>query len=198
MQKYKHKFKQITLSLLIIFLTVIAAIQASQALFTDTELSQNTISLGTLNLQVGQDDPSVLALDFSGMMAHETRTYEAQIQNTGEINGNFWFEPEVTNSLEGANPESETNTTDDGEMDDCVRLRVSFSDPTNDPISVIDYALLKILDTSYETDPNTLVDNMINGGEATMTIMVNTDNCDNQAMGDTVDLNLLFHLDQVN
>lgn len=203
LKKTKHKIKQVTLSLLIIFLTVLAATKASRALFSDAELSQNTIALGTLNLQVGQEDPAVIDLDFSNIVPGETKSFEAQILNTGGINGNFWFEPEVTNSTEGdpnegGNPEAETNIEGEGELDDCVRLRVSFTDPENDPVKVIDLALLTILDESYEAEANTVVDQMINDGHATMKIEADTANCSNHAMGDTVDLNLLFHLDQAN
>ena len=198
MKKYKHKIKQVTLSLLIIFLTVLAAVRASRALFSDTELSENTIAMGTLNLQVGQEDPTEIDLDFSDIVPGESKFFEAQILNTGGIPGNFWFEPEIANSSEGENSEAETHTDGDGELDDCVRLRVSFSEPDNDPFKVIDLALLKFLDESYETEADTVVDQMINGRQATMKIEANTSNCNNDAMGDTIDLNLMFHLDQVN
>ncbi|MBD3250221.1 MAG: hypothetical protein GF381_01445 [Candidatus Pacebacteria bacterium] len=192
----KNKIKQITLSLIIIFVTVAGAVSASRALFTDTELSAKTISMGTLNLQIGSEDPFVIPLDFTGMVSGDSRTYEAEIKNTGTIVGNFWFEPEISNSQEGENPESETDIEGEGEMDDCVRMTASIFDQNQEQVLIDDVALVD-LQAEYDLEPHSLIDQLVNGRMAYLRLYVHTNQCGNEAIGDLVDMNLMFHLDQV-
>lgn len=192
----KHKIKQITLALLIILATGAATLGVSKAIFQDEELAQSTISLGTLNLQVGASDPINVPLDFSGMSAGEERVFAMDVQNTGQLDGNFWVRGEITSSLEGDNPEPETDTEGEGELDDCARLTVTVDDSQGQTLPVINNLLLKDITNDFEeTDGNT-IDEAINNGPTEMKIKINTDNCDSDAMGDSANINLLFYLSQ--
>ncbi len=196
----KINIKKVTLSLLTISLVFAGTVGISRAIFKDYENNTNTISLGSLNLQVGAEDPANLNLDFTNMIPGENRVYEVDVKNTGPLPGNFWFEPSIANDSEGDNfePETETDDSNGGELDTCVRVKLSFFDaeqPTE--VKVIDRALINILDPTYEMEQDTLVDQIVNRGEGTMHIELDTDNCQASAMGDQLDFNLLFHLDQV-
>ncbi|MEA2056112.1 MAG: hypothetical protein U9O78_00120 [Patescibacteria group bacterium] len=176
-------------------IVLIISFQLTKAVFTDEELSANTISLGTLNLQVGDEDPVNLPIDLSDMSGQETRIYEVALKNTGTVEGNFWVDAEVLNSLEGENPEAETNTEGEGEADDCIQLLMSVTDPAHDEEILVNSAL-SALTEQYDHDAQTLVDEMVNGGDATLKLRFYSGNCSSCAMGDTVDLNLMFHLQQ--
>lgn len=191
------KIKAITLSLLIIFATVAAAVKASYALFDDVEQTNSTISMGHLNLQVGDSDPSLVELDLAGMVSDEVRIFDVLVKNTGEIEGNFWIQPIVENSLEGDNYEAETDTTGDGELDDCVRLKLRFNQDGTDEQILVNHFLLKNLPATIDQDQATVIDQMVNAGDTQMSIEIDTANCHNSSMGDTIDFGLRFHLDQV-
>jgi hypothetical protein len=191
----KIKIKRLSIALILIIMTITGAVKFTQAVFKDEELSANTISLGTLNLQIGQEDPVNLPIDLSGMSGQETRIYEVDLKNTGSVDGNFWFETEILNSLEGENPEAETNTEGEGEADDCMQLLVSVTDPDHEEEVLVNSALSALTD-DYDAPAQTLVDEMVNGGNATLKLRFYSGNCSSSAMGDTVDMNLLFHLDQ--
>ncbi len=191
----KITIKRLSVVLLLLLITVTGAVKFTQAVFKDEELSSHSISLGTLNLQIGQEDPVNLPIDLSDMSGHETRTYEVDLKNTGSVDGNFWFESEILNSLEGENPEAETNTEGEGEADDCIQLLVSVTDPDHEEEVLVNSAL-SAMTTEYDQDVQTVVDDMVNNGNATMKLRFYSGNCGSEAMGDTVDMNLLFHLDQ--
>ena len=192
----KNIIKQITLALLIILITGAATLGISKAVFQDEELAQSTISLGTLNLQVGQSDPINVPLDFSGMSAGEERVFAMDIQNTGQLAGNFWVHGEITSSTEGENPEPETDIEGEGELDDCARLIVTVDDNQGQTLPVINNLLLKDITADFEEADGNTIDQAINNGPTQMQIKVNTDNCDSDAMGDTANINLLFYLSQ--
>lgn len=188
--------KIIGIGAVLLVILVVTFARYSQALFDDAEVTTHQISMGTLNLQVGESDPAAVNLDFTNLKSGETRVYEIDITNTGELAGNFWFETEIVNSLEGENPEPENNKLEPGDLGDCLRLRTTFDDDTHEPINLIDYSLFKLLAERYETEAGTVIDEMVNQGTK-LKIDVNADNCANFAMGDSLDLNLIFHLDQV-
>jgi len=95
----KTTIKHITLSLLTIIATGGAALGLSKAVFQDQETVDPEISMGVLNLQVGDEDPANVPLDFSGMVPEEVRTYTFDVNNTGQVEGNFWLQGFITQSV---------------------------------------------------------------------------------------------------
>ena len=192
----KNNINHITLALSTIDATGAATLGISKAIFQDEELAQSTISLGTLNLQVGASDPIDVPLDFSGMDSNEERIFTMDVQNTGQLAGNFWLSGIINGSTEGENPEPETDIdpANGGELDDCARISVLVAVGTQN-LPVINNLLLKDIEHDFETAINS-IDDAINNGPAIMTIKVNTNNCGNEAMGDTVNMGLRFYLTQ--
>lgn len=102
---------KILLSLLTIVLVASAAVGATRAYFTDTETSSgNTFSAGTLDLKVnGQDDENVVHVSLSnlkpgdgeGTTEHPTISYQWTLSNTGSIVGKPWIE--IRNVTNGEN-----------------------------------------------------------------------------------------------
>ena len=89
--------KKILMSLLTIGLVASVAFGATQALFSDTETSQdNTFSTGTLDLTVdGQDDPNVVHVTLANMKPGDTAQYQWVLANAGSLTGKPWIE--ITN-----------------------------------------------------------------------------------------------------
>ena len=193
----KNNIKRITLAILTIVAVGAATLGISKAIFQDEELAQSTISLGTLNLQVGANDPIDVPLDFTGMDSNEERIFTMDVQNTGQLTGNFWLAGIINGSNEGENPEPETDIDpiNGGELDDCARISALIEIESGQTLPIINNLLLKDVEHNFETAINT-IDDAINNGPAIMTIKVNTNNCGNEAMGDVVNMGLRFYLTQ--
>ncbi len=188
--------KRIILSFLAIILVGAAVVGISKGLFQDEEVAESNISLGTLNLKIGDDDPSTIALDFTGMEPGEERVYSFNLRNTGQVKGNFWFEGEVLASLEGVNSEAETDTEEPGDLDNCAKMNIEVDDLHGNTPQLVTDTYLVDMGSSFETDSGTFVDEGVNHGPIEMRVKVDTYDCGPEAMGDIVDMNLNFYLEQ--
>jgi hypothetical protein len=114
------------------------------------------------------------------------------------MTGNFWMEVQAVNSTEGENPESETDTTGEGELDDCAEVWLGFTNIENPALTAqsLDWTVINTI-SPVETFWGNSVDAWINARIAQFTLKLRNDNCGPEAMGDGFDLDLIFHLDQV-
>lgn len=98
------------------------------ALFSDTERSSsNTVQAGTLDLSVSSGDESaVLNVENAGPGSSGSKS--VAVENVGTLDGvvSFVFGQYV--SEEGDNPESETDTSGEGELHDDVEVTVSLGE----------------------------------------------------------------------
>lgn len=96
------------------------------ALFSDSETSGgNTVSVGTLELSVVDgSETTVLEVENAGPGSSGSETKE--LKNVGSLNGTVDFEFGTYESLEGSNPDSETDTTGDGELEDEITVTITF------------------------------------------------------------------------
>jgi hypothetical protein len=192
------KIKHITLSLLIIIATGGAVLGLSRAVFQDQEVVDPMITMGVLNLQVGQEDPANVPLDFSGMVPEEVRSYTFEVNNTGTVEGNFWMQAFITQSGEGDDPESEPLTIFDGDIAQCASMTFSMVDSENNEVIIINDETIENIDQQvFENTQGSLVDEAVNNGPTDATITIDAYGCGSETMGDILELDLNFHLTQV-
>jgi hypothetical protein len=191
-------YKRLALSLMLLLLVIGGTVKLSQALFQDEEVSSHTVSLGTLNLQVGDSDPIDLPINTENMASSQNDMYTLQLKNTGSLPGNFWIQPVVDNSSEGQNTEAEgdVDTANGGEAEECVHILMNVLDAAGND-HVLYNGSLSGLDTSYDQDSQTAIDDIVNAGDGQMQIRLTTGNCGSEAIGDEVDLMLDFNLEQI-
>ncbi len=180
---------------------------AFTAAFSDQESSQqNELKAGILNLQLGNSDTYILKFNNEDPLAPGSEgAIKTSIGNDGDVEGNFYVSVSLTNDIEGENPPPEkgTNTdpADGGELDNCVDVRATVSNATETASAVLfDWIRADQLHgegQTWDEDPGTAVDDLINDGDAVLTVQweVNQE-CGNEMMGDIFDLNFEFHLDQ--
>jgi len=75
------------------------------AYFSDTEtMEDNTFTAGTLNLQVGNNDPCTVHMTYSDIKPDWSDSPRWNIENTGTLDGYLWFEiKNVVNRENGRN-----------------------------------------------------------------------------------------------
>jgi|GEM_PF-2511444 len=194
----KTTIKKITLSILLLIIAGSSAIGLSKAVFQDQEVLNQAVSMGVLNLQVGDVDPINVSMDFSNMVPDEVRSYTYGVKNTGQIPGNFWLETEIVSEGEGENPESEESTEYSGDVSRCARLSLSMTDINDDDILLIDDELLSAIDQqSFDSNFESAIDQKINMDQSQMTMTINTFDCGNETIGDELQMGLAFYLTQV-
>lgn len=180
-------------------MVVTGIVSLSKAYFSDTELSLgNKISMGTVNLQVGDHDPSTFSFEFSNIAPGEMWQTYAAVKTIGSLSGNFWFDVATSNSQEGDNPEAETDTEGEGDLENCTELRIVFyNDSTGEEFELFDFTPIGDLVGGHEEHSGSDVDALVESNLAIMNLQARMDNCGNEAMGDSFDLDLAFHLQQV-
>lgn len=194
----KTKIKHLSLSLLSIIAVGGAVLGLSRAFYQDVETLDPTISMGVLNLQVGEEDPANVPLDFSGMVPEEERSFTFAINNTGQVEGNFWVKPVITYSDEGEIPESEVLTVFNGDIQHCAKLTLKVVDSESNEVKVIDEGLIySINNQSFESASRTLVDEAVNNGPTNATLTISAMGCGSEVMGDILKMDLQFYLTQI-
>lgn len=187
----KTKIKLIGISLLIIVASAGVALGLSKALFEDKQTLDTSISMGTLNLQVGDDGPTSVPLDFENMVLGETRTVVFEVDNVGSIEGNFWVRGVITDNGNVLDPAIE------GEMMNCVRLGLYRIKEDGLQDNIITNMLLRNIEADFDSAAGTTNDVGVNNGPAEMHLVVNTIDCHNDSMGDYLNASLDFYLTQV-
>jgi hypothetical protein len=169
----------------------------TRALLQDTEVTNGNLVKGsTINLKIGDNDPSTVSFIFNNVKPGEVREFMVPVASVGGMSGNFWMEVLTSNSQEGDNPESETDITGEGELDDCAEISVTFDN--SDALTALskDWTPANAVGT-LETFWGNNVDAWVGVKTARMHLLLRNDNCGPDAMGDQFNLNLSFHLDQV-
>ncbi len=109
--------KKIIISLSIIAMAAIVVIGGSVAYFSDTEISTgNTFTAGTLDLQVGDNDPITWNFDIENIKPGDSGSEEAVLANTGSTDGylHITFDNRINNEMGCVEPEvNDTNPPDD-------------------------------------------------------------------------------------
>ena len=191
-----NNIKKVFFALVLALAFGLATAKLTRALLQDTEISSgNTIQGSSINLQVGDTDPSTLAFNFTNVAPGEIHQLWTEVKNIGGMGGNFWMEVAVSNSLELDNPEPETDILGEGDLDDCAELQLAFDNDNEAEQIALPFTPVTNL-SAIDSVSNTLINSMVDEG-AVMNLQLRTDNCGNEAMGDAFDLELIFHLDQV-
>ena len=194
--------KKLLIAIILAGLLSFSLATVNRALLQDIEQTTVKVRGATLNLKVGENDPSTVSYVFNNLVAGEIREFWLPIASVGGLDGNFWMELVTKNSAEGDNPESETDVAGEGELDKCAEVWIGFdnsADPENQTIleaQTIDWTSINTV-SSLETFWGNQVDAWVGVGSAKMHLMMRTDNCGSEAMGDVFDLDVIFHLDQV-
>ena len=114
--------KSILESILMIGIVAAMMTAGTQSYFSDTETSGgNTFTAGTLNLQVGDDDPCTIHITIDNIAPGWSKSWLWKLENTGSLDGNLTVEfSEIINNDNGlTEPESAVDTTggdDEGEL----------------------------------------------------------------------------------
>lgn len=189
--------KKIIFGIIIAGIFSISFIKVARAILQDTEYATGNLVKGaTINLRVGDNDPATFSFIFNNVAPGEVRELVQPVASIGGVAGNFWMEIYSDNSQEGDNPESETETTGEGELDDCAEVRVEFDNSEGQTAQALDWTTVSTIPYLEQFWGNS-IDAWAGVGTANMTMQLRTDACDADSMGDQFDLNLVFHLDQV-
>lgn len=190
-----NNIKKVFLALLLALFLGLSSVGATKALLQDTETSfGNTVKGASINLRVGDDDPSTFSFNFNNVTPGEIHQFWVEIAKDGGIGGNFWMEVASSNSLEMDNPEGETDILGEGDLDDCAEVQIIFDDDMGTEVLAIPFTPVNAIapiDTNLST-----IDSLVDGG-ARMNLQLRTDACGSESMGDAFDLDLTFHFDQV-
>lgn len=190
--------KKIFLAILIALGLSLGVITVAKALLTDTETSMgNTVRGASLNLKVGDNDPTTYSFSFDNIAPGEVWQSWSSIESTGSISGNFWLDLAVSNSGEGDNPEAETDILGDGELESCAEIKMGFFDPQGAETLLFDFTPVAAAVGSHDQLVGSVIDALIEAGATNFNIEMRTDACGNEAMGDQFDVDLIFYLDQV-
>jgi hypothetical protein len=197
-KKRKESMKKLLIAIVLAGVLSLSLVTAVRALLQDTEKANGKLWGATLNLQVGDNDPSTVNFIFNNMQPGEERELTVPIASVGGLSGNFWLEMLIENSSEGDNPESETDITGEGELDDCVEVKVYFENTDNPDLTAVSLDWTPVNDVGeVEKFWGNNVDAWIGVGIAKFYLLARADNCGSESMGDSFDLDLIFHLDQV-
>jgi hypothetical protein len=190
------QFKKIIFAFLLAIIFGAGAAKVTRALLQDTEESLgNTVTGASINLKVGDDDPSTFSFNFNNVTPGEIhQLWVAVAKDTAGVGGNFWLEVSSSNSLELNNPEGETDTVGEGELDDCAEVQLIFDDNLGTEILALPFT--PVNEIGSVDMGRTEIDTLVDGG-ARMNLQLRTDSCGSESMGDAFDLDLIFHLDQV-
>jgi predicted ribosomally synthesized peptide with SipW-like signal peptide len=107
--------KKILISLCIIGAVAVIAVGATRALFNDTETSSgNIFTAGTLNLQVGNNDPAGWNFQVSDIKPGDSGSQEVILQNTGSLDGylHITFANLINDEMGCTEPEGQPEGTD--------------------------------------------------------------------------------------
>lgn len=189
--------KKLFLGAVLAAIISISLVKLAQAYLLDQETSTgNLVSGATISLQVGADDPSTWGFQFADIIPGQIHEVMVPIVSSGSIPGNFWLEVAVSDSEEGDNPSSETEITGEGDLDDCSEIAIDFvSDDGSQYLSMLNWTPVNEV-VPQDIDGGSLIDDLVRAGNGQMDLMLRTDQCGLESMGDFYYLDFIFHLDQ--
>lgn len=202
--------KKILMSVLTVALVSAAVFGATRAYFSDTETSTgNTFTAGSLNLQIGESDPTTWTFSADNIKPGYNGNHDVDIKNTGSVDGDVSIDVAVSNSDEGATPESETETEagNGGELDDQMRICIYMQEDQG--VGGFDNVTCGFANVLNGTTIDIPADKdaWINDDTTDTRLRVRTwfvedihgfstgDN--NDTMGDSFDLDLVFNMEQL-
>jgi hypothetical protein len=196
----KKNIKKIIIGTLTATALVFGALQLSRALFSDVEsLQNNTAGVASVNLKLGGQDPTQVSFNMPNIMpgVPDRATIAVTDIGTGaDFNENLYIGLVVTDSDEGVNSEAETDTEGDGELDDCLMMRVSYMDGVNE-VEVLPYTSFPVLEEMFIDEENfSPLDNRLQTTSVNLNFDFSADACGNEAMGDNVTFDLNFYYEQ--
>jgi predicted ribosomally synthesized peptide with SipW-like signal peptide len=182
-------------SVFVIFAMAVLAIGATGAQFSDTEkVLGNTFAAGTLDLQVGDTNPTTWSFGGDNLAPGDVvRNVTAKVKNLGTIDGDLSMDIDVSDS-------------NDGDLEEQMELRFYIKEDASAPDGYVNTGLvgyISALDgTTFNFSPEH--NSWINDETTDTRIRFNATFKDdagksfdnNDAMGDTFDLDLTFHLIQ--
>ena len=194
--------KKILLSFLGIALVSLAAVGATVAYFSDTEIGEdNTFSAGTLDLKTNDVDGVTSAYVLTNMKPGAwDLAGQVILKNAGTVKGHAWLEITNVKNLENSCIDPEDGDTSCGSGDDQGELgdkaKSSFQ------INVSPWTRYGGSDSINDSE-GTRVDLFDLDAGDTMPLVVygvwpEGGNSDNLAQGDSVTFDVVFHLDQAN
>jgi len=199
---------KIAKSLFTVFAVAVLAIGATGAYFSDTEtVAGNTFAAGTLDLQIGSSNPTTWGFGAGNMAPGANINATTTIANIGTIDGDASISFAVNNSSEGANLPAETNIDPDGDLEEQMRIMVYMREDGVGGFQNIGIASFANVLDGQTLDIPAAQDAWINDSSTNTEIRVRAwfvedthgfstgDN--NDTMGDSFDLDLDFHLDQI-
>ena len=178
----------------------LGAFQASRALFSDVEtLSNNTAGAATVNLKLAGEDPTQVHFDLPNIMPSQPQRASIAMTDIGsgaDYQENLYVGLVVTDSDEGLNSEAETDVEGEGELDDCLMLRVSYLDAGNE-VEVLPYTSFPDLANVFiDEQANSALDALLQTKTVNLNFDFSADACGNEAMGDGLAFDLVFYYEQ--
>ncbi|NLG06410.1 MAG: hypothetical protein GX559_01785 [Candidatus Pacebacteria bacterium] len=195
------KIKKLSLGLVLTIVLLFGALRLSKALFSDVEtLQDNTAGAASVNLQLGGKDPTVVKFSFPNLIPGVPVSSTVGVTDIGtgaDFDENLYIGLVVTDSDEGTNTEAETDITGEGELDDCLMMRVSYKDLGGNMVEIQPYTLFSELENIFIDEENfSALDDLLQITTVNITFDVSADACGNEAMGDTVTFDLNFYYEQ--
>ena len=196
-----RKLKKIGLGLFLTCTLFFGALQLSRALFSDVEtVNDNTAGAASVNLKLAGQDPTQFSFSVPNLIPGETAGTTVAVSDIGtgaDLNENLYIGLVVTESSEGVNTEAETDIEGDGELADCLMMRVSFLGLDNNEVEVQPYTSFAQLQTMFIDEQNfSPLDNLLQTKIVNLKLDLSADACGNEAMGDTVTFDLNFYYEQ--
>jgi hypothetical protein len=196
----KINIKKIVLGFLLTSALVFGGIHLSKALFSDVEtLKDNTAGAASVNLRLAGEDPTQVSFNMPNIIPGEPERSSIAVTDIGtgaDFNENLYIGLVVTDSDEGINSEAETDTEGDGELADCLMMRVSYMDGDNE-VEVQPYTSFPVLEGMFIDEQNfSPLDNRLQVVSVNLNLDFSADACGNEAMGDSVTFDLNFYYEQ--
>jgi len=127
--------KKILVSMILVGLVAALAGAGLYAYFSDTEKSTgNTFTAGTLNLKVGDQDPTTWKITVSNMYPGQTGSTSVVVANTGSLNGKLSISFSSLVDDENGITEPESELSDDetsGELAENLKLEIFIDENGN-------------------------------------------------------------------
>ena len=195
------KIKRGLFGLLLTAAFLFGALHLSKALFSDVEtLKDNTVGAASVNLKLGGQDPTQVSFQMPNLMPGAPVRSIIAVTDIGtgaDFNENLYIGLVVTDSDEGINTEAETDTEGDGELADCLMMRVSYLDGSSNEIEVQPYTSFPDLEAMFIDEQSfSPLDTRLQTTTVNLNFDFSADACDNAAMGDTVTFDLNFYYEQ--
>jgi len=195
------KLQKLGLGLVLTAVLFFGALKLSKALFSDVEtLQNNTAGAASVNLKLGGQDPTQVSFDIPNLIPGEPIRSMIAVSDIGtgaDYNENLYIGLVVTDSDEGVNTEAETDIEGDGELADCLMMRVSYLDEASNEVEVQPYTSFPELETLFIDEQNfSPLDDLLQTKIVNLNFDFSADACDNAAMGDAVAFDLNFYYEQ--